>query len=383
MKSILFVGMYPNAIDPFRNVFFRNLIFAIADMGIKCVVISPVSITKYGFGISRIPLKEIQSTNNGAKVDVYYPRYISLSAKNIFGYNTCKATEYLFEHCALKTAEKLNNTFDCVYGHFILLGGLAAVRIGRTLKIPSFIAYGECDYHSEVGCKYGVPSWEQLENLTGIISVSTKNTLELEKVGISKDKPILTAPNSVDMTLFYTMDKNECRKKLSLPIDKFIVGFVGYFKERKGDKRLLEAANQLDDVYLAYAGSGEKPPNGEKVLFCKALNHEDIPVFLNAIDVFCLPTLNEGSCNAIVEAGACGCPIISSDMLFNDDLLNNKNSIRINPKNVNEIRDAISTLYEDERLRERLTKQIIKDCQEFSIENRAIRIMEFIEQYLN
>lgn len=378
MKSILFVGMYPNDIDQFRNVFFRNLIFAIADQGIKCVVISPVSLTKYGFEIFRIPQVEIQRTNKGAEIEVYYPRYVSLSAKNIFGYNTCKATEYLFEHCALKTAAKLDNTFDCVYGHFILLGGLAAVRVGRALKIPSFIAYGECDYHSEVGCKYGVPSEEQLENLTGIISVSSKNTLELEKVGVSKDKPVLTAPNSVDMTLFYPMDKNECRKKLNLPIDKFIVGFVGYFKERKGDKRLLEAANQLDEVYLAYAGSGEKPPASEKVLFCEALNHEDIPIFLNAIDVFCLPTLNEGSCNALVEAAACGCPIISSDMSFNDDFLNDENSIRINPNNVNEIRNAISILYENERLRERLAKRIVKDCQLFSIENRAKKILKFM-----
>ena len=46
-------------------------------------------------------------------------------------------------------AKRLKGHYDCVYGHFILTGGLAAAAVGRELKIPSFIAYGECDYISE------------------------------------------------------------------------------------------------------------------------------------------------------------------------------------------------------------------------------------------
>jgi glycosyltransferase involved in cell wall biosynthesis len=117
---------------------------------------------------------------------------------------------------------------------------------------------------------------------------------------------MIVAPNSVDMSLFYKRDKDTCRKELGIPLDKFVVGFVGGFIERKGDKRLLAAVNEIDDVYVAFAGCGDHAPDGDKVVFCKALEHEQIPIFLNAIDVFCLPTQNEGSCNAIVEAAACG-----------------------------------------------------------------------------
>ena len=55
MSKILFVGWYPNPEDKYKNIFFRNLIFAMADMGIECTVISPVSYMHYGKRIKNIP----------------------------------------------------------------------------------------------------------------------------------------------------------------------------------------------------------------------------------------------------------------------------------------------------------------------------------------
>ena len=253
--------------------------------------------------------------------------------------------------------------------------------MGKYLGIPSFIAYGECDFETQVRQTYGYPKEEQLKWLTGIISVSSKNTKELRDLGIAKGVPIITAPNSTDLKLFYKKNMSECRKILGLPQDKFIVGFVGGFIERKGDKRLLEAVNQIDGAYVAFAGRGNNPPAGEKVLFCKALNHEVVSDFLNAIDVFCLPTLSEGSCNAIVEAMACGCPIISSDLPFNDDALDDTNSIRIDPNSVEDIKHAIEKLKEHSEIREELSKQSLEKAKEFEIGQRADRILNFIKDY--
>ena len=332
MKTInaLFVGMYPNTVSPYRNVFFQNLIYAMADMGVNCTVISPVPITKYRLNVKNIKYKTIHKTTTGAEITVYYPRYVSASSKQIGSYNTEKLSEKWFEDSIMKTVKKIDEKFDFVYGHFFLYGGLAAVRVGKYLAIPSFIAYGECDFETQVKQTYGIPKKEQLNGLTGIISVSSKNTKELNDLGIVKNVPIITAPNSTDLKLFYKKNKAECRKKLELPQDKFIVGFVGGFIERKGDKRLLEAINQIDGAYGAFAGRGDNPPTGEKVVFCKALKHETVSDFLNAIDVFCLPTLSEGSCNAIVEAMACGCPIISSNLPFNDDALDELRVMSLN-----------------------------------------------------
>lgn len=383
MKRILFVGWYPNPIDLYRNVFFQNLIFAIADEGIECSVISPVSITKYRRNIKKIPKYTTHVTKKGSVINVYYPRYISASSKQIGRFNTERISERLFEKAALNSARKLGVEFDCVYGHFFLFGGLAATKIGRELKIPAFIAYGECDFESQVRKTYGIPNSNELTGLHGIISVSTKNTVEIKNLGfLNTNIPFLTYPNSVDLNLFCKLNKKDCRKELNFPLDAFIVGFIGGFIERKGDKRVLEAINRIDGVFGAFAGTGENPPSGEKVIFCSSLKHDLIPIFLNAIDVFCLPTLSEGSCNAVAEAMACGTPVISSNLPFNDDILNDSNSIRINPLSIDEIERSIRVCMNKDKLKSLSANSKIVTSQ-LDIKERAKAIIHFLGEHIN
>ena len=88
IKKGLFVGMYPNNVNKYCNVFFQNLIFAIADSGVECTVISPVPVTRYLKRTRTIPKETYHITPKGAKIKVYYPRYISASSKQIGPFNT-------------------------------------------------------------------------------------------------------------------------------------------------------------------------------------------------------------------------------------------------------------------------------------------------------
>ena len=379
MKSMLFIGNYPNPADKYRNVFFQNLIFAIADQKIRCTVISPISLTHYRSQIKLIPNEDVHYTKRGEQVKVYYPRCVTYSSKKIGILNTCRLSEKSFQRAALKMAKRIKTPFDCIYGHFFISGGLAATLIGRKLNIPAFIAYGECDYESQIQNPYGNLSHDEIEGLKGIISVSTDNCNELKQRKLFDNYPVLLAPNGVDLDSFYRMDKMECRKKLGIPDDVFVVGFVGGFIERKGDKRLLAAINQLHEVYGAFAGKGDIKPTGPRVVFCDALKHEDIPVFLNACDIFALPTLSEGSCNAIIEAMSCGLPIVSSNLPFNEDILNEDNSIRIDPSNIDEISHAIQELKDDKELRRKLSTGALETAKKLTIEERSNKIINFIE----
>ena len=379
VKSILFIGGYPNEVDKYKRVFYQNLIFAMSDKGIECTVISPVSYTAYKNRISEIKRYVVQKTAKGNPVYVYYPRYISVSAKKIDSFNTGIISECLFELCALKEAKRLSKKFDCVYGHFFLSGGLAAIKAGNYFKMPSFIAYGECDYESQVKALFRDLTNKDIAGITGIISVSGKNTDELKQIGLFNNTPIITCPNAIDLTSFKKKDKVECRKKFGFPEDKFIVGFVGGFIERKGHKRLLAACSGMKDVCLAFAGKGEDKPEGSNVIYAEALPHEYICDFLNAVDVFVLPTLNEGCSNAIVEAMACGLPVISSNLPFNDDILNDENSIRIDPNSIEEIKNAIIRLINDKAMRDKLSLAAAETAKELTIERRADKILDFIE----
>ena len=108
------------------------------------------------------------------------------------------------------------------------------------------------------------------------------------------------------------------------------------------------------------------------------VEHDLLPLYLNCADVFVMPTQKEGCCNAIVEALAMGLPVISSDGAFNDDILDENNSIRINPNDIDAIAEAIKKLKEDNILRNKMVEYTLSRHTEYSIEGRAKRIIDFI-----
>jgi glycosyltransferase involved in cell wall biosynthesis len=100
-------------------------------------------------------------------------------------------------------------------------------------------------------------------------------------------------------------------------------------------------------------------------------------------DVFCLPTLQEGCCNAIVEALACGLPVISSDRSFNYDILNESNSILIDPIDEDAIAVALRSLYEDKALRAQLSQGALIAGESLTIDERAKKVLSFIDERIN
>lgn len=184
------------------------------------------------------------------------------------------------------------------------------------------------------------------------------------------------------VTFFFKRNKVEARKKMGWDNDKFIVAFVGHFNERKGVLRLDEAVSSLEDTFAAYAGSGELLPKAPNTIFVGDIDPDLMPWFLSAADAFVLPTLNEGCCNAIIEALACGLPVISSDKDFNRDVLSNDNAILIDPESIQDIRSAIIRLKSNPNLRDSLSKKSIETAKNLSIEVRANNILDWMETAL-
>jgi len=190
---------------------------------------------------------------------------------------------------------------------------------------------------------------------------------------------MVVIPNAVDRKIFFQRDKTKIREELDIASEDFIVAFTGAFIERKGTKRLSEALEKVPGVKAIFIGSGEQKPSGERILFCGRLPHADVARYLNAADIFVLPTLAEGCSNAIVEAMACGLPIISSDLSFNDDILNEHNSIRIDSNNIDQIAQAIRFLKDNPQKRKEMSRASLSKVQELDVESRARKIIEFIE----
>ena len=120
-------------------------------------------------------------------------------------------------------------------------------------------------------------------------------------------------------------------------------------------------------------------PEGAQVLHRGPVSHEEIPDWLSAADVFALPTYAEGSCNAILEAMACGLPIVSSNIPANREVLDPSFSVTVDPYDIRQIRQAIETLVDDPERREAMGRIASENARRYDSANRARGIFDWLK----
>lgn len=363
---------YPTKEDPFMP-FVRELVAQLVLQGIKCSVIAPQSITRAY--VHKLPIRKqywkdfVDETHY---IDVYQPKYMTFSNK------MHRLGEESLIIAAKAAFRSIKEPVDALYAHFWHMGVVAS-KLSQSL--PIFVACGESKI--EVFDDYNSREIEKLKkSLAGVIYVGTKSYEDAKELGLQIDTPYIIAPNGYNPRQFFPMNKEDCRKALNWPQDAFVVSFVGSFNKRKGVNRLSKALSNMPNIHACFIGSGDIQPECDNILFKGKVPHDEIGKYLNATDIFVLPTNNEGCCNAIVEALACGLPVISSNQLFNYDILDSGCSIQIDSMNVEAIQNAIQLISGDSALLNRLSNGAIVKSRELSIEQRGKKIAEFIKMQL-
>lgn len=380
IKSILiFASGYPTPTDPFF-AFVEQFAVAVSNKGVKVTVVAPQSFTKHLFrGHELHPRFRHYNDGEGKYgIDVYQPYTLSFSNK--FKKINAKISRFVKQ----RAFARLKEIPEVCYGHF-WFSGRSVFPFAQKHSLPLFIACGESNVIQENNYKAeNVKGF--LDYVNGVICVSSKNKEESIEAGFTDGNNCIVIPNAINPRLFHKMDKQLLRKKYGYDNDAFIVAYCGAFEHRKGSIRLSHAIDLLTDCDIKsfFIGKGLdfrlEDPNCRGILFKGPLGHESLPDYLNMADVFCLPTLREGCCNAIVEALACGLPVVSSDKSFNHDILSENNSILIDPMDEKAIAEALRKLYENKALREKLSEGALKTGESLTIDKRAERVLEFMEE---
>ena len=380
IKKILVVTPdYPIEGEPVYP-FVKNLCDEFARKGLAVTILSPQSLTScLRHKKNKRPIVRYDIVG-GNRVMIYQPYKIS------FPYKYQKLNNYIDRFCINRFLKKHAIKPDVCYGHFWRSGYLLVPFVKRH-NLPLFIATGEGELRNYASVLTSPSYLEINKYLSGAVSVSSNNRNISQELGLIKDKDCLVAPNAIDSSLYHKKDRASLRQKYGFLQSDFIVAYVGAFNNRKGSQRVSSAINQLEGVKSFFiGGQGESElldPSCEGILYKGRLPHEIIPDYLNMADIFVLPTLNEGCCNAIVEALACGLPVVSSDRPFNYDVLNETNSIMIDPMSVEEIASAIKELKDNPIRRMQLSEGALKAAEDLTINGRAQRIIDFIEQHIN
>lgn len=378
MKICIVSPGYPQANSKGGYFFVQQLVNQFANMGNDCVVIAPINVsTRFFVKSPAEPAYEEHVLKSGKIVKVFRPRFYGRSL-NLMGVSW---KTWAAQRAIEKVIESNKLSIDCFYCHFFR-SGILPFRYAKVHNIPLFVATGESQIPSVLSPYRGFEAEEYASYLNGVISVSTKNKDEAIALKLTTEKKCKVFPNGVDLSLFTKLDRIACRNGLGLKEDDFVVICVGNFQERKGQNRLISAVEKIgnSNIKLILLGNGDTLRKSDCVYYKGFCRHEELPKYLNAADVYAIPTRWEGCCNSIIEAMACGLPVVSSDRPFNYDVLDKSNSILVDPDNIDEISKAINTLYSDRGLCKSMGESSLTKALSLSIENRAKSIISYINE---
>ena len=197
-------------------------------------------------------------------------------------------------------------------------------------------------------------------------------------------KKIKRIPNFIDFNIFSPVP--ESKKTLMKNNMRFenirVVTFSGRFVRRKGIKILLEAwktvMDKFTDAQLILLGDGPLLPKMKRTTEDLGMNSlvnfrghvHSVTDFLHITDIFVLPSLQEGMPNSLLEAMACGLPVIASRIGGVVDVIEDgKNGILFEPGDVSGLAYAMIRLLNDNELRKTLGVEARKRIEEgFSID---------------
>ncbi|QOY61384.1 glycosyltransferase family 4 protein [Thermophilibacter immobilis] len=166
----------------------------------------------------------------------------------------------------------------------------------------------------------GVTAWGKRRYDPAYYGISSKSVEWLKKFGIEAKGVI---GNSIDARAYRESSSvRDFRGELDLE-DSFVVASVGRLIPEKGIAALIEASRSLElrarGVVFVLAGDGPmadgvRMAQGEGLRWVGRLESPDVSALLQQADVMCLPTRSEGFSTTLLEASACGCPSIVTDV---------------------------------------------------------------------
>jgi len=252
-------------------------------------------------------------------IKVYYPKILDFPVDY---FRKRRGDRYFKVVDKLIKKEKIK--FDLIHAHFTYPPGYVGIKLKEKYGKPLVVtAHGGDIYKLPFISNY----WRNkvsrvLKKADKVITVSKRNANCIRTLGFKS----IIIPNGFDQNLFFPQDKIKCRKKLNLPLDKKIILTIGSLVEIKGQKYLVSAMKtivQYNKHIVCYiVGDGELKNDLNKqieelslkdyIKLVGARPHSEIPIWMNACDLFVLPSLSESFGIVQVEAIACGIPIIAT-----------------------------------------------------------------------
>ena len=342
-KLLVITSRYPNCDNTFiGEVFVKNQVESFKKYFKEIIVIAPVL-----FSFKLMQYDKLCENYTYDNVKVYFPRcfYVPIFYFNkILIDNRFKVIQNVIE--------KENIEFDLIHAHFTWPSAYVATRLKEIYHTPVVVTIHENSgwFQKEVNMNYPLIdyAWEKADAL---IRVNKRDIPVLKKY----NKNVFSIPNGFSPYI-KPLDQNKCRKILNLPENKKIIFTLGWLIDRKGFNYLIDAmkgiVNDRKDVLCLIGGSGPQKNRLQKQINELNLNNyvklvgqikpENVGLWMNASDLFVLPSLSESFGVVIIEAIACGKPVVTTYNGGSEEIIcSDEYGLLCNPANIKELINKI------------------------------------------
>ena len=224
-----------------------------------------------------------------------------------------------------------------------------------------------------------------------ILAAADHNAIKnaIDRTGnILNENSIISFPTRFDHRIFYPADKDYCREQLHINHHEILLVTTGRLCWVKGWQLLIDATKELfaDEKYrkikLVFAGEGEDKTKIESyntnlydnniITLVGKLRPEEVMLYLNAADVFVMGSHFEGWPTSLVEALACGCAIVTTNVSAAKEIVSEGcNGYILNSRDPTEFASLIKRALE------------LKNINEYSMSNRDKFSVEHLKDDLD
>lgn len=215
---------------------------------------------------------------------------------------------------------------DLVLGCFLYPEGYAALKIGRALDVPVVVKSIGSDINRTGGLLSARHTRFVLREADAVFTVSD----DLRRKAVAMGAPpsrTRTVHNGYDLSVFHPGDRRQARERLNIDPGCQAIVYVGRLDLQKGLRELVEAAALLHPsrraLHFYLVGHGPDKASIESAIFTRgAVGYvhlagdcafDEVAVWMAAADLVTLPSYMEGCPNVIIEAQACGRPVVATD----------------------------------------------------------------------
>ncbi len=401
MNLIVLSHMYPKTYAPNDGIFVHEQVKAlkqVIDGNITVIVPVPWSPKILWFKKKWREYGQAERENLIDGIKVYYPRYLMIPARYFSRFQAIHGIFiYLSAKALVKKLIRMNQQETVLHSHTILYDGFAGGLLKRKYKIPHICTIHGSDiniypFRNKLNLSFVKFA---LNNCDQVVTVSYKLK---EKTELISDKlnNISVINNGADPGKFYPMLKEIAKRKLEIKENGKIILFVGDLKPVKGVKYLIKAFAQLqrdyknDTTALYLIGDGIERGNLEalaselhvekKVYFLGRKAHDEIPLWMNAADIFVLPSISEGFPTVIPEAMMCGLPVVASNVGgIPEIVVHGQTGFLVMSKESGSLAEYIKLLAEDANLRKKFSQAALDGSIKYTWENNAAEYVKIYE----